>query len=179
MSISHLFNLAKTLLREKNCSWKANELRHSDTPYRVCVQESPEQSGQPMLQAGRQTGHDGALSCPHGQMQSSAAKAPASPLWRCAKVGMHQNPCSAPQPTYGAHKSLSGVKDARWGKEKGSGPCRQAAQGLKPSIWFCSEKQCVIVGILPFSGGKSSHQSGYVLVKIPENETTIYGTKVL
>lgn len=132
-----------------------------------------------MIQAGRPAGTRWSPECPHGQMQSSAAKVPASPLWMCAKVRMHQHPCSAPQPTCGTHKRLPGVKDARWGKEKGAGPCRHPAQGLKPSIRFCSEKQCVIIGMLPFSGGKSSHQIGYVLVKIPENETTVFGTKVL
>lgn len=127
-----------------------------------------------MIQAGRPPGTRWSLGCPHGQTQSSAAKAPASPLRRCAKVGMHQYPSSAPQSTCGAQKRLPGVKDARWGKEKGAGPCRQPAQGLKPSIRFCTETQCVIVSILPFSGDKSIHQSGYVLVKIPENETTLY-----
>lgn len=70
-------------------------------------------------------------------------RAPTSPLWLCIKVRMHRRPSSAPQRACRVHKGLPGVKGARWGKERGAGPCRHPAQGLKPSVRLCSEKPTV------------------------------------
>lgn len=93
------------------------------------------------------------------------------PRWGCTSIhALHHNP-------HVVH--TRGCLGWQMGQGKG---CR-AMQAICPEFKTFSEvlqwKKCVIVGILPFSGGKSSHQSGYVLKKIPENETTIFGTKVL
>lgn len=80
------------------------------------------------------------LNAPMGRCTAALLRAPTSPFWLCVKVRMHRRPCSAPQRACSVHKGLPVVKGARWGKERGAGPCRHPAQGLKPSVRLCSEK---------------------------------------
>lgn len=133
MPISHLFNLAKALLRKKktNTNQTKNIVPEKQMKIlRVYVQQSPDHSGQPMIQAGRAAGSSCSPVCSHGQTHSSAAQG--THLTPLAEHPGEDATASALRTT----TSMWSTRGAAWGEgsQVGQGKRCRAMQALCPGL---------------------------------------------
>jgi len=105
---------------------------------------------------------------------------PCPPERPCPSGSASREGCTGiPARHHGWHMVGTG---AAWGEgvQVGQGKACGATQAPCPGLKNCSKApqsktlQCVTTGMLRSSGDTSTRRSGYVLVKIPENEATVF-----